>query len=142
MSLLGWVGRCGVVTVVGSVDGDVFERDHLAPKLRRGDIVIWDNHSLRRRSELRAHIKPRQAELVWQPRYSPQFNAVEDLWSKVKPLVRRALADTAAALREALAAAALSREDLLGWLCHSGYQISPDGQYCLASNFNNLLFSI
>jgi len=117
--------------VEGSVDGDVFEcfvRDHLAPKLRRGDIVVWDNHSVHKRPELRALIEMRGAELVWQPRYSPEFNAVEELWSKVKHLVRRARADTATALSEALAAAvgALTWEDSLGWLRHAGYRLSPE----------------
>ncbi len=132
-SLLGWVGlgRGGVVAVEGSVDGDVFERfvrDHLAPNLRPGDIVIWDNHSVHKRPELRALVEARGAELVWQPRYSPEFNAVEEMWSKVKHLVRRARADTATALNEALAAAvgALTWEDSLGWLRHAGYRLSPD----------------
>src|SRR5690606_3403616 len=55
-SLIGWVrgsgagepGGCGkVVGVEGSVDGAlfaVFVRDHLAPYLRPGDVVVWDNH--------------------------------------------------------------------------------------------------
>lgn len=82
---------------------------------------------MHKRPELRALIEARGAELVWQPRYSPEFNAVEELWSKVKHLVRRARADTAAALREALAAAvaALTCEDAEGWLRHAGYRISP-----------------
>ena len=128
-SLLGWVGlgRGGVVAVEG---GDVFERfvrDHLAPRLERGVIVVWDNHSVHKRPELRALIEARGAGLVWQPRYSPEFNAVEELWSKVKHLVRRSRADTAAALTEALRSAvdALTHEDSLGWLRHAGYRISP-----------------
>lgn len=131
-SLIGWVGlgRGGVVAVEGSVDGDVFERfvrDHLCPHLGPGDIVIWDNHSVHRRAELRALIEARGGELVWQPRYSPEFNACEELWSKVKHLVKRARADTGTALREALeaAVAALTWEDAEGWLRHAGYRISP-----------------
>ncbi len=87
----------------------------------------WDNHSVHKRPELRALIEARGAALVWQPRYSPEFNAVEEMWSKVKHLVKRARADTAAALTEALAAAvaALTWEDSFGWLRHAGYRISP-----------------
>ena len=81
-SLLGWVGlgRGGVVAVEGSVNCDLFERfvrDHLAPKLQEGDIVVWGNHSVHKRPKLRALIEARGAALVWQPRYSPEFNAVE-----------------------------------------------------------------
>ena len=131
-SLIGWLGlgRGGVVAVEGSVNADVFERfvrDHLCPNLRPGDIVIWDNHSVHKRPELRALIKARGAELVWQPRYSPEFNAVEELWSKLKHLVKRARADTQTALIAALAAAvaALTWDDSEGWLRHAGYQPSP-----------------
>lgn len=131
-SLLGWVGlgRGGVVAVEGSVDGDLFERfvgHHLAPRLRKGDVVVWDNHSVHKRPALREMIRARGAELVWQPRYSPEVNASEEMWSKVKHLVRRARADTATALKDALEAAvgALTWEDSAGWLRHAGYQISP-----------------
>jgi len=131
-SLLGWIGlgRGGVVAVEGSVDGDLFERfvrDHLAPRLRTGDVVVWDNHSVHKRPVLREMIRARGAELVCQPRYSPEFNASEEMWSKVKHLVRRARADTASALTAALDAAvgALTWEDSAGWLRHAGYRVSP-----------------
>jgi len=133
-SLIGWVGadRGGVVAVEGSVNGDLFERfvrDHLCPRLREGDLVVWDNHSVHKRSELRRMIRARGADLVWQPRYSPEFNACEEMWSKVKRLVRRARADTEAALTDALraATAALTWEDAAGWLRHAGYAIVPTG---------------
>ena len=104
-----------------------FLRDHLCPNLRPGDIVVWDNHSVHKRPELRTLIGARGAELVWQLRYSPEFNAVEELWSKVKHLVRRARAATQTALVAALAAAvaALTWEDSHDWLCHAGYRLSP-----------------
>ena len=131
-SLIGWVGlgRGGVVAVEGSVSGDLFERfvrEHLCPNLRRGDTVVWDNHSVHKRPALRALIEARGAELVWQPRYSPEVNAAEELWSKVKHLVKRARADTQTALVAALAAAvaALTWEDSHGWLRHAGYRLSP-----------------
>ena len=133
-SLIGWVGldRGGVVAVEGSVDGDLFERfvrDHLCPRLREGDLVVWDNHSVHKRPRLRELIRARGADLVWQPRYSPEFNACEEMWSKVKRLVRRARADTESALTEALSSAvgALTWEDAAGWLGHAGYAITPTG---------------
>lgn len=131
-SLLGWIGlgRGAVVATEGSVNGDVFAqfvREHLAPALQPGDIVVWDNHSVHKRDDVRELIEARGATLVWQPRYSPEFNAVEEMWSKVKHVVRRARADTQEALETALASAvdALTWEDSLGWLGHAGYSISP-----------------
>jgi transposase len=130
-SLIGWVGldRGGVAAVEGSVDGDVFERfvrDHLCPRLREGDLVVWDNHSVHTRPTLRGMIQARGADLVWQPRYSPEFNACEEMWSKVKHLVRRARADTETALTEALrmAVEALAWDDAEGWLRHAGYRVA------------------
>lgn len=129
-SLIGWVGldRGGVVAVEGSVDSDVFERfvrEHLCPRLGEGDLVVWDNHSIHRRTDLQDLIRARGAALVWQPRYSPEFNACEEMWSKVKHLVRRARADTEATLTDALreAVRALRWEDAAGWLSHAGYRL-------------------
>ena len=130
-SLLGWVGlgRGGVVAVEGSVDRAGFERfvgEFLAPELSRGDIVVWDNHSIHRSEAIRALVEARGATLVWQPRYSPECNAVEEMWSKVKHGVRRARADTADALTSALRSVvtALTLEDSAGWLRHAGYHIT------------------
>jgi len=129
-SLLGWIGlgRGKVVAVEGSVNGELFERfvrEHLAPRLRKGDLVVWDNHSVHRRPVLRELIEARGAALVRQPRYSPEFNASEEMWSKVKHSVKRACADTQAALVAALGAAVgeLSWEDAAGWLRHCGYRL-------------------
>lgn len=61
-SLIGWVGldQGGVVAVEGSVNGDLFERfvrEHLCPRLREGDLVVYDNHSNHKRPELRPLIR-------------------------------------------------------------------------------------
>ena len=131
-NLLGWIGlgRGKVVAVQGYVDGDVFEmfvREHLAPSLKTGDIVVWDNHSIHKRPVLREMIEARGASLVPQPRYSPEFNTSEPMWSKVKHGAKRARSETQAALFEALGAAVgtLTWEDSAGWLRYCGYTISP-----------------
>ena len=130
-NLLGWLGlgRGGVVAFDGRVDGAFFERfvrEHLAPSLLHGDIVVWDNHSIHRGAEIRRLIEARGAHLAPQPRYSPEFNACEEMWSKVKHEVRRARADTGSALESALSASVtgLRREDSAGWLQHAGYVLS------------------
>lgn len=131
-NLLGWVGlgRGKVIAVQGYVDGDVFEmfvREHLAPSLLPGDIVVWDNHSIHKRPVLREMIEARGATLVPQPRYSPEFNTSEPMWSKVKHFAKRARSETQAALHEALdtAVGMLTWEDSAGWLRYCGYTISP-----------------
>ena len=130
-NLIGWLGlgRGGVVAVGGRVDGALFARfvrEHLAPSLAPGDVVVWDNHSIHRGAEPRRLIEARGARLAPQPRYSPEFNACEQMWSKVKHEVRRARADTGSALESALRSSVtgLRWEDSAGWLRHAGYRLS------------------
>lgn len=132
-SLLGWTGLSGshVVPRVGSVDADAFEefvRDHLAPSLSGGEIVVWDNHQIHKRASVRQMIEDRGATLVWQPRYSPETNTCEWMWAKVKRQIKRARADTAPALRAALelAMASVSAADTEGWLRGCGYHLTPN----------------
>lgn len=132
-NLIGWLGlgHGKVVAVEGRVDSALFERfvrEHLAPELEPGDVVVWDNHSIHRGSEIRGLIEARGATLSPQPRYSPEFNACEEMWSKVKHEVRRARADTQAALESALSASVrgLRWEDSAGWLRHAGYVLSSN----------------
>lgn len=137
-SLIGWVraGKPGgpgpygkVVGVEGSVDGALFEvfvRDHLAPYLMPGDVVVWDNHAIHKGPAVRELIEARGATLHPQPRYSPEVNGAEPLWSKVKGRVRRARADTAEALDTALRSAveAVTASDVAGWMRHCGYRLT------------------
>ena len=132
-NLLGWLGlgRGGVVAFDGRVNGAFFERfvrEHLAPSLVPGDVVVWDNHSIHRGAEIRRLIEAQGARLAPQPRYSPEFNACEEMWSKVKHEVRRARADTQGALESALSVSVtgLRRADSAGWLRHAGYRLSLD----------------
>jgi len=130
-SLIGYVGMSsGAVTAMaGTVTRAEFERfvvDDLAPSLVPGAVVSAvdqrrrDNHTIHKSAAVREAIEACGAVLLAQPRYSPDLNAVEMLWSKIKHLVRRARADTAEALDEALraACAAVSEADLRGWICH------------------------
>ena len=66
-----------------------FILDHLAPMLRAGDVVIMDNLSTHKNPEAVAAIEATGAEVVFQPRYSPEFNAIEMCWSWIKHDLRR-----------------------------------------------------
>lgn len=128
VSLLGWMrADCGgVVGIEGSVNAAVFERfvaDTLAPSLRRGDVVIWDNARIHSPAAV-ALVAAVGARVLPQPPYSPDLNAIEMLWSKVKGLVRRRLADTWDALYAALpeAVEAVTPTDAAGWIRHCGYR--------------------
>lgn len=130
-SLLGWMAEgCGeIISYAGSVTKDVFERfveQSLVPSLEPGDIVIWDNARIHSEGAVEL-ITAAGASVVALPRYSPELNPIEMLWSKLKHGVRKKRADTAEALKQALmeAVAALRGEDASAWIGHCGYVRQP-----------------
>jgi transposase len=110
----------------GAMDGDAFATyiERVAcPVLRPGDIVIMDNLSAHKRSDIAELIQARGACVEYLPPYSPDFNPIELCWSKVKQALRCAKAKTADALLTALADAlrSVSISDIVHWLRHCGY---------------------
>jgi transposase len=63
-------------------------REALLPGLRRGDIVVMDNLPAHKRPAVRAMIEGAGCELWLLPPYSPDWNPIEMMWSKVKQLIR------------------------------------------------------
>ena len=68
----------------------------------------------------------RGAWAVFLPTYSPDFNPMENCWSKVKSLLRSLKPRTLDELLEALtkAFAAVTKQDILGWFRHCGYRVA------------------
>lgn len=73
-------------------------------------------------------VEGRGCELLYLPPYSPDFNPIEQTFSKIKGILRRAEARTREALIEAMGRAlcAVSARDARGFFGHCGY--SPMGQ--------------
>jgi transposase len=71
----------------------------LAPRLRRGDIVVLDNLSADKAAEVRCLIEARGATVKRLPPYSHDFNPIESVWSLVKKRIRDYAPRTGAALR-------------------------------------------
>jgi transposase len=82
-----------------------------------------DNLGAHKPKRVRELIEERGAELVYLPAYSPDFNPIEEAFSKVKELLRRAGARTREALLEAMGVAlkAVTSRDALGFFKHCGY---------------------
>lgn len=115
----------------GPMTTDRFERyvrHVLAPTLRPGQIVVADNLQAHHSDQARAAIETRGAHLWYLPPYSPDFNPIEEAFSKVKAFLRRARARTDDALRAATwaALASITLTDIAGWFSHCGY--TPGGQ--------------
>ena len=64
----------------------------LAPTLKRGDIVVMDNVSVHKVAGVREAIEAREAILRYLPPYSPDLNPIEQFFSKLKAILRKAAA--------------------------------------------------
>ena len=114
------------MTVEGDTDAAAFEAyvEHLlAPTLGEGQVVVLDGFGAHRTDKVRELIEARGAELLFLPSYSPDLNPIEEAFSKIKNIIRKAQARTRGALVEAIASAisVLTLEDVAGWFAHCGY---------------------
>lgn len=90
-------GLTAPMVVDGAINGATFlayVRQQLVPTLRPGNIVVMDNLSAHKVSGVREAIEAVGAELVYLPPYSPDFNPIELLFSKLKWLLRSTAART------------------------------------------------
>lgn len=74
----------------------------LVPELKRGDIVVMDNLAAHKVAGIRDAIQAAGASLLYLPPYSPDLNPIEQLFSKLKALLRKAAARSIDALWSAI----------------------------------------
>ena len=77
----------------------------LAPTLQPGDVVILDNLPAHKITAVREAVEATGAQLLFLPPYSPDFNPIENAFSKLKALLRKAAARTVDELWAAVASA-------------------------------------
>lgn len=116
------------VSIEGATDAELFEAyvgRFLAPTLSAGQVVVLDGLGAHRTAKVRSLIEARGADLVFLPPYSPDLNPIEEAFSKVKGMVRKAGARTRSALDEAVgeALSAVTVQDAAGWFGHCGYRL-------------------
>ena len=134
-TLLAAMTRDGITAsfvVEGAADQMVFEtfvEQVLAPTLRPGQVVIWDNLSVHKSPRARQAIEAQGCELRFLPPYSPDFNPIEQAFSKLKAFLRRAEQRTPDGLWHAIGVglSQITQHDARGWFRHCGY-LAP-GQY-------------
>ena len=82
-----------------------------------------DNLQVHKTKRVRELIEECGCQLVFLPSYSPDFNPIEEAFSKVKTLLRKAKARSFEVLVEATGRAlfAVSEQDALGFFAHCGY---------------------
>ncbi len=110
----------------GATDRQVFDtyvERVLVPTLRPGQVVVWDNLSAHKSVRARAAIEAVGCDVVFLPAYSPEYNPIEQAFSKLKSSLRRAGERTHAGLWEAIGSGLeqITSRDAYGWFSHCGY---------------------
>ena len=117
----------------GAMTGEIFRayvKHFLAPTLKRGDVVFMDNASVHKVNGIEEAIEARGAILVYLPSYSPDFNPIEQFFSKLKAMLRTLAAYfrkgatfTVDSLCEAISSCLdeISRSECAAYLANSGY---------------------
>ena len=110
----------------GAMDGELFlawVNQGLVPRLQRDDVVVMDNLATHKVAGVREAIEGAGARLEYLPPYSPDFNPIEPMWSKVKQAVKSHEPRNARQLLKAARAAfaAVTPTDCQGFFLHAEY---------------------
>ena len=110
----------------GPADAATFQayvQQVLAPALHPGEIVVMDNLAAHKTAGIGELIESSGASVLYLPPYSPDFNPIENMWSKVKQHLRSAAARTFDTLCDAVAEAlnTVTQSDCLGFFQNCGY---------------------
>ncbi|SKA32094.1 transposase, partial [Consotaella salsifontis] len=110
----------------GPVNGERFRlyvEQVLVPTLKPGDIVIMDNLGSHKGKAVRRAIRAAGAKLLFLPKYSPDLNPIEQLFAKLKHLLRKAGQRTRDAVCSAIGQilSTISADECSNYLVNSGY---------------------
>lgn len=124
--------RCDRIDAPCLFDGPInaaaflaYVRDVLVPTLCPGDVVVMDNLSSHRGKAVRHAIRQAGAKLLFLPKYSPDLNPIEQVFAKLKHLLRRAQARSYDGLSTAIAELldAYIPSECANYLQNSGYGV-------------------
>src|SRR5439155_26358200 len=98
----------------------------LVPTLRRGVIVILDNVGSHKGKAVRALIRSAGAKLFFLPKYSPDLNPIEQVFAKLKHLLRNANVRTVEAVCAAIGQllATFTPKECANYFANSGYALT------------------
>ncbi len=113
----------------GPIDGASFQtyvEKTLVPTLEPGDIVIMDNLGSHKGKAVRQAIRSARAKLFFLPKYSPDLNPIEQLFSKLKHLLRKAAARTPETVCEAIGQLldAYTPQECAHYFRNAGYELT------------------
>jgi transposase len=110
----------------GPIDGACFQtyvERVLLPTLKPGDIVVMDNLGSHKGKAVRQLIRSAGARLIFLPKYSPDLNPIEQVFAKLKHLLRKACARTVDAVAAAVGQIlkAYTPQECANYLKNAGY---------------------
>ena len=113
-------GVTAPVVVPGATDTAVFEsyvEQALVPELQAGDVVIWDNLKPHKAKAVVSAVEGAGARLLPRPPWSSDMTPIEEMFSKVKGVLRSVAARTTETVTAAIGSALheVSAHDILGW---------------------------
>jgi transposase len=120
-------GMGASLVVEGSTNTKVFETyltEVLLPTLEEGQVVVMDNLSSHKGRRVRELVEGRGCELIYLPSYSPDFNPIEQAFSKLKGYLREACARSHEMLMDVIGEAlrAISASDAESFFDYCGYR--------------------
>ena len=122
--------RCDRIEAPWLLDGPVnaaafltYVEKVLTPTLRSGDLVIMDNLSSHKGKAVRQAIREAGSKLIFLPKYSPDLNPIEQVFAKLKHLLRKEAARTIETLTAAVGKllGAFTAEECINYFVNSGY---------------------
>jgi transposase len=110
----------------GPMTGETFRayvQQFLAPALSPGDVVVLDNLPAHKVAGIREALAAVGASILYLPPYSPDLNPIEQMFAKLKSLLRKAAARTRDALWDTIGKLlpAFSPDECQNYIENSGY---------------------
>jgi len=98
----------------------------LLATLKPGQRIVLDNLRSHHAVEVKELADKHGVKLIYTPPYSPEFNPIEEAWSKFKAWLRRQKARTMTALESAIESGLkrITPEDVSGWTKHAAYPVA------------------
>lgn len=90
LTLRGFIAPFVIDRPINRISFETYVEKVLLPELRPGDVVVMDNLSSHKGPKVREMIESVGARLKYLPPYSPDFNPIENAFSKLKTLLRKA----------------------------------------------------
>jgi transposase len=121
-------GLTAPLVIDGAMNGETFRayvEQILGPTLAPGDVVIMDNLAAHKVAGIRQAIEARGAKLLYLPPYSPDLNPIEQLFAKLKALLRKAANRTVQTLWATLGdlIARFLPGECANYIANSGYRL-------------------